>query len=202
MQRAEAGLDHRRRPAEIGGVAGELAVVETFGDVVHEAALAGPGAALGLAGQSRRIAEIRMFRRQRLELGAAVEIGLGPDAVHERDRLRVTLLEKVEDHRPRARHAGAAGEKEKRAAARLAHDEAAVGAAELDAVAELQRFVDIARAGAAGDAPDLQLDCVAVRRRVGDREGARALDTGQPHHHVLPGLEVDPIAFERRAARP
>ena len=99
-----------------------------------------------------------MFRRQRLELGAAVEIGLGPDAVHERDRFGVALFEKVEDHRPRARHAGAAGEKEERAAARLAHDEAAVGAAERDAVAELQRFVDIAGAGAAGDAPDLQFD--------------------------------------------
>ena len=57
--------------------------------------------------------------------------------------------------------------------------------------------MDVPRAGAAGHAPHLQFDVIGVGRGVGDREGARGLDAGQLHHHVLARLEVDAVAVKR-----
>src|SRR5208283_1900951 len=144
-QSGDAGFDHRRRTAEIGGVAGEHAPIDTLGDVMDETALAAPVAGIELLRKRWYIAEVRVLPGQSLEFLAAIKIGLRAHAVHESDRLGITLLQKVEDHRARTGDAGAAGQEQQGAAARLPHDEPAVGAVERQFVAELELVVDIAR---------------------------------------------------------
>ena len=137
-----------------------------------------------------------MPRGERLEFRLPVEIGARANAVDQRDRRVVALRQEIEDHRARARHAGAAGQEQQRPTARLTHEEAAVGPGEGQPVADLQRLVQRRGGAPADDLADLQLDVAGLLRRIGDREGAGALDAGNGQIDVLPGLEVDGRAAE------
>ena len=159
--------------------------------VVHVATEAGPVGIGGLVRQRRDVGEVGVLLGERHEFFVVVELVAGALTIDQGDRQRAALLQQVEDHRARARQARAARHEDRRRVHRLAHEEAAIGAGDLDAVARLELFVEVGGAHAARDDANVELNLAAGGRHVGEREGTADVEAGKVNVDVLASLKMN-----------
>ncbi|MCY1357157.1 hypothetical protein D9M69_436380 [compost metagenome] len=157
--------------------------------VVHVATETGPLDVVGGLAEGRHIGEVLVLVRQALEEFAVVQLGTGSRALEQHHAPCVALLQQVEDHRLRAGQPRAAGDEDQVAGLRAAHEELPVGAGQLDLVPHLQLVMDETGGRAALHQTHVQFHLVGAARRVGQGEGAGALDARQLQVDVLAGLE-------------